>query len=72
MSVIPMLGIYLHYKNKQRYELLGYAQHTETLEELVIYKALYGEQGVWARPKKMFFEAVAFEGGWVPRFKLEE
>lgn len=67
-----MTTIYVHYKNKQRYEVISYAQHTETLEELVIYKALYGEQSLWARPKKMFFESVLHEGNWVPRFKPEE
>jgi hypothetical protein len=68
------LGIYQHFKGK-KYELLGMARHSETLEELVLYKALYeskefGKDAIWARPKKMFFETVIHEGKEVPRFRL--
>lgn len=67
-------GKYQHYKNKKYYEIIGEARHSETLEELIIYKALYhsddyGENYVWARPKKMFFELVNHNGVVVPRFK---
>lgn len=66
---------YQHYKNAKFYEVIGVARHTETLEELVVYKALYhcdqfGDNQIWVRPKKMFFEHVEFEGRMVPRFKL--
>lgn len=62
------LGKYQHYKGGE-YEVLGVARHSESLEELVVYKALYGENETWVRPIKMFFEEVEFEGKKVPRFK---
>jgi len=49
------LGKYEHYKGKQ-YEVIGVAVHSETLEEFVVYKALYGEAKLWVRPLKMFLE----------------
>lgn len=69
-----MNGIYKHYKGK-KYEVIGVARHSETLEEFVIYKALYnstefGNQALWIRPKKMFFQMVKIDGKSVPRFKL--
>ncbi|MFP4567321.1 MAG: DUF1653 domain-containing protein [Candidatus Woesearchaeota archaeon] len=70
------LGIYEHYKG-MRYELIGLARHSETLEELIIYKALYeskdfGKDAIWARPKTMFYENVIINGEEMPRFKLIE
>lgn len=66
------LGKYRHYKGGE-YEAIGVARHSETNEELVIYKALYADNGLWARPKKMFTEDVKVEGEWIPRFRyLEE
>jgi hypothetical protein len=62
------LGKYLHYKGKE-YEVIGVAKHSETLEDLVIYKALYGEGDLWARPKSMFLEEVDVDGKKVSRFK---
>jgi len=62
-------GIYEHYKNK-RYKILSIARHSETLEELVVYQALYGEGEVWVRPAAMFLENVSVEGKLHPRFKL--
>jgi len=67
------LGKYEHYKGKQ-YEVIGPARHSETLEELVVYKALYdsekfGNNALWVRPKKMFFETVNVDGKEIPRFK---
>lgn len=60
---------YEHYK-KQRYKVLGLARHSETLEELVVYQALYGDFSIWVRPVDMFLESVTIEGKNVPRFKL--
>lgn len=62
------LGKYKHYKGKE-YEVIGIARHSETLEDLVIYKALYGENELWARPLKMFQEEVEVDGKKVLRFK---
>lgn len=66
------IGKYKHYKGKE-YEVIGIARHSETLEELVIYKALYnseefGNNALWGRPKSMFFETVDINGEKIPRF----
>lgn len=61
------LGTYRHYKGKA-YEVLGVARHSETLEELVVYRALTGERGLWVRPLAMFRETVTVNGRPVPRF----
>jgi cyclomaltodextrinase / maltogenic alpha-amylase / neopullulanase len=63
------LGIYQHYKGK-RYEVLGVAKHSETEEDLVVYKKLYDDGGLWVRPLKMFLEDVEVDGQKVPRFKF--
>ncbi len=60
-------GVYRHYKGN-RYLVLGEATHSETLEPMVVYQALYGERGLWVRPKAMFCESVAVDGREVPRF----
>ena len=62
-------GIYEHYKGN-RYELLYIANHSETLEKMVVYKALYGEGEIWVRPISMWDEIVEINGIKVPRFKL--
>ena len=64
-------GIYRHYKGKN-YRVLCMARHSETEEELVIYQALYGEYGIWARPASMWNEIVETENGPVKRFTLVE
>ena len=60
-------GLYKHYKGNM-YEVYMTAQHSETEEWMVVYKALYGEQGMWVRPYEMFVEKVEVEGVMVPRF----
>jgi hypothetical protein len=67
---------YKHYKGRF-YEVVGVAKHSETLEDLVVYRALYeslefGNNALWARPLKMFFEDVEVDGKKVPRFKFIE
>ena len=61
-------GIYRHFKGN-RYKVLGTAKHSETLETMVIYRALYGEHGVWVRPLAMFTETVERDGKVFPRFE---
>lgn len=61
-------GNYRHYKGNL-YEVVGEAKHTETLEDYVVYKALYGDCNYWLRPKEMFLEKVIVKGMEVPRFE---
>lgn len=60
-------AVYEHYK-KLHYKVLAVARHSETLEELVIYQALYGEKEIWVRPVTNFLENVAIEGKRFSRF----
>ena len=60
-------GIYRHYKGKL-YEVSGIARHSETEEALVVYRALYGDYGLWVRPAAMWNETVTHEGVLQPRF----
>jgi hypothetical protein len=60
-------GRYRHYKGGE-YEVLCEARHSETEEPLVVYRALYGEGGVWVRPTAMFCETVVVDGRARPRF----
>ena len=62
-------GRYRHYKGGE-YEVLGVVRHSETLEPLVLYRALYGERGLWVRPHAMFFESIEVDGKVQPRFAL--
>jgi len=64
-------GKYRHYKDKE-YRVLHLATHSETGEQLVIYQALYGEMGIWARPLDMFLETVEVNGETVFRFSYIE
>ena len=61
-------GRHRHYKGNE-YTVLGLARHSETLEELVVYRQEYGEHGLWVRPKQMFLETVKVDGQEVPRFQ---
>lgn len=62
---------FVHFKGK-RYRLEGFATHTETQEEMVVYRALYGERGLWVRPARMFFENIERDGRRMKRFELAE
>lgn len=61
-------GKYRHFKGME-YELIGIARHSETLEPMVVYRALYGDGGLWVRPAAMWDEIVAKEGYNGPRFQ---
>ena len=63
----PRPGKYRHYKGGE-YLVLGLARHSETLEPLVVYQALYGEKDLWVRPAAMWTERVEVAGHRVPRF----
>ena len=64
-SIMP--GRYRHFKGKE-YEVLGVARHSETEEELVVYRALYGDFGLWVRPVSMWNETVERDGKTSRRF----
>ena len=65
MDIQP--GIYRHFKGN-RYEVVGIARHSETMEPMVVYRALYGEQGLWVRPLAMWTETVERDGVSHQRF----
>ena len=69
LSPLPHLapGLYRHFKGNL-YDVIGVARHSESLEPQVIYRALYGERGLWVRPLAMFVEQIEREGRWQPRF----
>jgi len=60
-------GLYRHYKDLM-YEVLGTVRHSETLEPMTLYRALYGQRGLWVRPAAMFNEEVVIAGIRQPRF----
>ena len=60
---------FVHFKGNH-YRLEGFAKDSETLEEMVVYRALYGDGGLWVRPAKMFFENIERDGKIVKRFEL--
>jgi hypothetical protein len=65
-------GLYRHFKGNL-YRVIGIAKHSETMEEMVVYQAQYGESGLWVRPASMFLETVEKDGQTVARFQyLEE
>jgi cyclomaltodextrinase / maltogenic alpha-amylase / neopullulanase len=65
------LGVYKHYKGNE-YKVMGVANHSETLEEFVVYQALYGDKKIWIRPKIMFEENVKVAGKIQKRFEYIE
>ena len=64
-------GLYRHYKGLM-YEVIDTARHSETLEPMTVYRALYGERGLWVRPAAMFSEEVVIDGVRQPRFARVE
>lgn len=66
-SILP--GKYRHFKGKE-YEVIGIARHSETEEPVVVYRALYGEHGIWVRPASMWNETVERDGQVYQRFVL--
>lgn len=69
MNKVCIGSVYKHYKGS-KYVVIGLAKHSETLEDLVVYRAIYGEGGLWVRPKAMFLEDIEVDGTKQPRFKL--
>ena len=67
MTNLPKAGVYRHFKGNL-YELLYIATDSETLEKKVVYRALYGDGGIWVRPLSMFTESVTRDGKTQPRF----
>ena len=65
------LGRYRHYKGGE-YEVLGVVRHSETLEPLVLYRALYGQMELWVRPVAMFKERICIQGSYQNRFEKQE
>lgn len=63
-------GLYRHYKGMP-YEVVGTVRHSESLEPMTLYRALYGEKGLWVRPAAMFNEEVVIDGVKQPRFALQ-
>ena len=64
-------GIWRHFKGN-RYQVIGVAKHSETLEPMVVYRALYGEGGLWVRPASMWLEPVERDGRTYQRFVFEQ
>lgn len=65
--IVTPPGLYRHYKGMM-YEVLDTVRHSETLEPMTLYRALYGERGLWVRPAAMFNETVVIHGVEQPRF----
>ncbi len=65
------IGRYRHFKGNE-YEVVGIARHSETMEDMVVYRALYGEGGLWVRPAAMWTETVERDGYVGSRFTLVE
>lgn len=68
MTEAPKPGRYRHYKRNNEYTVIDVVTHSETEEIMVLYRAEYGNFGLWVRPIEMFEELVDFEGRQVPRF----
>ena len=66
MEIRP--GLYRHFKGNM-YRVLYNAKHSETMEDMVVYQALYGEKGIWVRPRAMFCEEITRDGKTFKRFE---
>ena len=69
MEIKP--GLYRHFKGNM-YEVLYTAKHSETMEDMVVYQALYGDMGIWVRPRSMFCEEIVRDGKTIVRFEFVE
>ena len=69
MTERPEPGTYVHYQNGEHYTVIDVVRHSETEEWMVLYRAEYGDYGLWVRPLKNFLEQVNLDGQFVPRFK---
>ena len=67
--IVAPPGLYRHYKGNL-YEVVDTVRHSETLEPLTLYRALYGEHGLWVRPAAMFLEDIEINGLQQPRFAM--
>ena len=65
--IVTKLGFYRHYKGGE-YEVVGTVRHSEDLQPMTLYRALYGQHGLWVRPAAMFNETVVIDGVLQPRF----
>ena len=64
-------GLYRHFKGNM-YRVLYTAKHSETMEDMVVYQALYGDMGIWVRPRAMFCEEIVRDGKTIVRFEYVE
>ena len=71
MSDVIRTGKYWHFKGNE-YQVIGTARHSETMELMVVYRALYGDYGLWVRPASMWNETVTRDGKTFQRFTLIE
>ena len=69
MEIKP--GLYRHFKGNM-YRVLYTAKHSETMEDMVVYQALYGDMGIWVRPRAMFCEEIVRDGKTIVRFEYVE
>ena len=70
MTDLPEPGNYVHYKNGKHYKVIDVVRHSETEEWMVLYRAEYGDFGLWVRPLTMFMETVEVDGQQIRRFRL--
>jgi hypothetical protein len=69
MTDLPEPGNYVHYKNGKHYKVIDVVRHSETEELMVLYRAEYGDFGLWVRPLSMFMEMVEVDGQQIRRFR---
>jgi hypothetical protein len=68
-NICQLIGREFRHFKGNLYRIEGFAKDSETLEEMVVYRALYGERGLWVRPAKMFFETIERDGKKMKRFE---